>query len=272
LGTSRQIPPAADLLRTPPQDPQGGADPHAGLGQSLHRLRERIDAAQALHGRAPGSVALLAVSKAFPAATVAAAAAHGQHAFGENYVQEAVAKIAALRADAPAVPLEWHFIGPIQSNKTRAIAAHFDWVQSVERVEIARRLSAQRPAHLPPLQVLLQVNIDAEPSKSGVAPEALDALAQAVASLPRLRLRGLMAIPRASGVAQEQRAGFARMRALFERTGARLAALAQPGHADGDPTACWDTLSMGMSADFELAIAEGSTLVRVGSALFGERP
>lgn len=272
MGTSRQIPPAPGPGPAPAPGPLAGpgaiGPPPAagqawdGLGPSLRRLWDRIEAAQALHNRAPGSVALLAVSKAFPAPAVAAAAACGQRAFGENYVQEAVAKMAALAA--PPAPLAWHFIGPIQGNKTRLIAGHFDWVQSIERLAIAQRLSAQRPGHLAPLQVLLQVNISGEASKSGVAPADVDALALAVAALPRLQLRGLMAIPQQSRVPGEQRAVFARMRALFEQTGRRLAA--------GGAAPSWDTLSMGMSADFEAAIAEGATLVRVGSALFGERP
>ncbi len=275
LGTSRQIPPAPVPIPAPASGPVAGpatiGPPLAagqawdGLGPSLRRLWDRIEAAQAAHGRAPGSVALLAVSKAFAAPAVAAAAACGQRAFGENYVQEAVAKMAALAVPpVPPAPLTWHFIGPIQANKTRLIAGHFDWVQSIERLAIAQRLSAQRPAHLAPLQVLLQVNISGEASKSGVAPADVDALALAVAALPRLQLRGLMAIPQQSRVPGEQRATFARMRALFEQTGKRVAA------AGAAPS--WDTLSMGMSADFEAAIAEGATLVRVGSALFGERP
>jgi PLP dependent protein len=223
-----------------------------GLADRLANVRARVADAARAGGRAPDAVTLLAVSKTFGPDIVAAAAALGQRAFGENYVQEGVAKIALAGAG-----LQWHFIGPIQSNKTRAIAEHFDWVQSLERVSIARRLSTQRPASLAPLQVLLQVNADAEDTKSGVAPEALLDLAGEIAELPRLALRGLMAIPRPESDAAVLRATFARLRALFERLRA-----AQPGV---------DTLSMGMSGDFELAIAEGSTLVRVGSALFGER-
>jgi len=176
-------------------------------------------------------------------------------------VQEAVAKIQALRAlpDLPA--LQWHFIGPLQSNKTRLVAAHFDWVQSVERLSVAQRLSAQRPAQLAPLQVLLEVNISGEASKSGAAAADVVALARAVAALPRLQLRGLMAIPAPGLAPSAQLAVFARLRALFAEVRAALA-----GAADA-----FDTLSMGMSADFEAAIAAGATMVRVGSAIFGER-
>lgn len=234
-----------------PLTPMAG---HPPLAEAFERVRERIRAAALRAGRPADSVRLLAATKTFGPEVIAAAAALGQREFGENYVQEALAKMQALAAlDA----LQWHFIGPIQSNKTRAIAAHFAWVQSVDRLAVARRLAEQRPAELPPLQVLLQVNIDAEDSKSGVAPQALAELAQAVAGLPRLCLRGLMAIPRAQDDPVAQRAPFARMRALFEEL--------QRDY----PT--MDTLSLGMSADFEAAIAEGSTLVRIGTALFGER-
>jgi pyridoxal phosphate enzyme (YggS family) len=241
------------------QDPARPALPATApvdLAASFARVRARIDAAVAGAGRAPGSVALLAVTKTFAPAVVAAAAALGQRAFGENYVQEAVAKMAALAPPWDGA-LQWHFIGPIQSNKTRPIAEHFDWVQSLERAAVARRLSEQRPPHLPPLQVLLEVNISGEASKSGVAPAELPALAEAVAALPRLALRGLMAIPQPSLAPAQRQAVFARLRGLHEAL--------RRAH----PAA--DTLSMGMSADFEAAIAEGSTLVRVGSALFGER-
>jgi pyridoxal phosphate enzyme (YggS family) len=226
------------------------------LRAAFERLRARIEAATAAAGRQPGSVTLLAVSKTFGADVVAAAAGLGQRAFGENYVQEAVAKIERLGA-AGFGALEWHYIGPIQSNKTRLIAGHFAWVQSLERASIALRLSAQRPSELAPLQVLLQVNLDAEATKSGVAPQQLAELAAQVALLPRLRLRGLMAIPRPDLSATEQQSVFAQLREHFERLRERF------------PTV--DTLSMGMSADFEVAIAQGSTMVRVGSALFGER-
>ncbi|WP_037412740.1 YggS family pyridoxal phosphate-dependent enzyme [Silanimonas lenta] len=216
------------------------------------RYRHLLDAlAGAAPGRAP---VLLAVSKTQPAGAVRALAALGQRAFGENYVQEALAKQRAL-AD---LALEWHLIGPLQSNKCREAARHFDWVQSVDRPKLPPLLDRERPAGRPPLNVLLQVNIDGEASKSGCAPEAVMALADQVAALPRLRLRGLMAIPAPHPEPERRRAAFARMRRLFETLRA-----AHPG--------C-DTLSMGMSEDYPLALAEGATLVRVGSALFGPRP
>ncbi len=221
----------------------------------LQAVHERITKAARAAGRDPASVALLAVSKTFPADDVAAAHAAGQRAFGENYVQEAVDKIAALARLRAG--LEWHFIGPIQSNKTRSIAEHFDWVQSVDRLKIAQRLSEQRPAALGPLNVLLQVNISGEASKSGVGPGDVEALARAVASLPRLALRGLMAIPEPETDPVRQRAPLAAMRAVFERL-----------RAHGLPL---DTLSMGMSADLESAVLEGSTMVRIGTSIFGER-
>lgn len=228
------------------------------LQANLTSLSERITAAARRAGRPTESVTLVAVSKTFPAEAVLALARCGQRHFGENYLQEALAKIEAVRAAAPGLPLVWHFVGPIQSNKTRPIAEHFDWVQSVERLKIAQRLSEQRPAHLPPLNVLLQVNISGEASKSGVAPGELPALARAVAALPRLRLRGLMAVPEPTDDPQRQRAPLAAMKALFDEQRAA-------GFAD------WDTLSMGMSADLEPAIGQGATMVRVGTALFGER-
>ena len=225
----------------------------ATIAANLQGVTARIARAAAAAGREPSAIALVAVSKTFPAGCVAEARAAGQRAFGENYVQEALAKQAAL-ADGS---LEWHFIGPIQSNKTRAIAEHFAWVHSVDRLKIAERLAAARPAGLPPLNVLLQVNADAEDTKSGVAPDELAALAQAVARLPRLALRGLMCIPRPAADFEAQRRPFARLRGLRD-------ALAAGGLA-------LDTLSMGMSADLEAAVAEGSTLVRVGTAIFGAR-
>ena len=211
---------------------------------------------------APGarSVALLAVSKTFSAQAVLALAASGQRDFGENYLQEALGKMAACRAAAPHLDLRWHFIGPIQSNKTRAIAEHFDWVHSVERIKVAERLSAQRPAQAEALQCCIQVNISEEESKSGVHPGELLALVQAMLALPRLRLRGLMAIPEPNDDREAQRIPFARLRALLHATNRHLA-----------PSMAMDTLSMGMSADLEAAVAEGSTWVRVGSALFGSR-
>ncbi|MFN3566396.1 MAG: YggS family pyridoxal phosphate-dependent enzyme [Burkholderiaceae bacterium] len=227
------------------------------LQAALARVHERISAAARAAGRDAGEIALLAVSKAFPAEAVIAAARAGQRRFGESYVQEAVEKIAQVRALAPDLALEWHFIGPIQSNKTRPIAEHFDWVHSVDRLKIAQRLSEQRPADRPPLEVLVQVNVSGEASKRGVAPADAGALAHAVARLPRLRLRGLMAIPEPEQDRRRQRAQFARLRELLER-------LRREGLAV-------DTLSMGMSADLEAAIAEGATIVRVGTAIFGER-
>ena len=228
------------------------------LQANLTTLSERITLAARRAGRPAESVTLIAVSKAFAADAVLALARCGQRHFGENYLQEALAKIGAVRAAAPDLPLTWHFVGPVQSNKTRPIAEHFDWVQSVERLKIAQRLSEQRPAHLPPLNVLLQVNISGEAAKSGVAPGELPALARAVAGLPRLRLRGLMAIPEPNDDPGEQRLPLAAMRRLFDEQRAA-------GFTD------WDTLSMGMSADLEAAIEQGATMVRIGSALFGER-
>lgn len=206
-------------------------------------------------GRDPASVRLLAVSKTFPAEAVREARGAGQIAFGENYVQEGVAKIEAL-SDLRA-GIEWHCIGPLQSNKTRPVAAHFDWVHGIDRLKIAERLAEQRPAELPPLQVCLQVNVDAGANKSGVTPEETLALARAVAALPRLRLRGLMAIPEPAPDFEAQRALFLRAAAVFEEMrGAGLEV---------------DTLSLGMSADLEAAIAAGSTMVRIGTAIFGGR-
>ena len=226
----------------------------------LRDVRTRIARAAAIAGRDPGSVCLLAVSKTFPADAVTELAACGQVDFGENYVQEGVGKIAALRAAHPR--LCWHFIGPLQSNKTREVATHFDWVHSVDRVHVAQRLSAQRPAErdghaLAPLQICLQVNVSGEASKSGAAPQAVEDLAKAVAALPNLRLRGLMCIPAPNDNLQAQRAPFAHLRSLME-------ALKRKGFA-------LDTLSMGMSADLEAAVLEGATIVRIGTALFGAR-
>ena len=200
-------------------------------------------------------VTLLAVSKTFAAGAVREAFAAGQRGFGENYVQEALAKIEVLADLRPAI--EWHLIGPLQSNKTRAVAEAFDWVHSVDRLKIAERLAAQRPADRAPLQVCLQVNVSGETSKSGIAPDELPVLARAVATLPRLRLRGLMSIPEPAGDFEAQRRPHRRLRELLE-------ALNREGLA-------LDTLSMGMSADLEAAIAEGATLVRVGTAIFGGR-
>ena len=203
-------------------------------------------------------VTLLAVSKTFGPDAVRQAQAAGQRAFGENYVQEGVEKILALRELPASSTIEWHCIGPLQSNKTRLVASHFDWVQSVDRLKIAERLSEQRPADLMPLQVCIQVNVDGGATKSGVSPEALPALARAVSQLPRLRLRGLMCIPEPTNDEEVQRAVFLRARALWND-------LRAAGHEI-------DTLSMGMSDDLEAAISAGSTLVRVGRSIFGSRP
>ena len=221
--------------------------------ENLETLRARMVSAIRAAARDADAVRLLAVSKTFPAAAVAEAHAAGQTAFGENYVQEGVEKIAAL-AD---LPLEWHYIGPIQSNKTRPIAEHFAWVHAVERLKIAERLSAQRPANMPDLQVCLQVNVSAETSKSGIESAAILNLARQVARLPRLKLRGLMAIPAPAAGLAAQRAPFRELRLLKEQLNA----------AGLD---C-DTLSMGMSADLEAAILEGATMVRIGTAIFGPR-
>ena len=226
------------------------------LQANLRALHERITKAARGAGRDPSSVRLLAVSKAFSATSVAEAARAGQRAFGENYVQEAIDKMDALAGSAHQ-PLEWHFIGPIQSNKTRAIAERFDWVQSVDRVKVAERLADQRPANLPPLNVLLQVNVSAEATKGGVAPDELGQLAAVVSRLPRLRLRGVMAIP-------APEADFARQRAAFAFTHELFRQLREHGLD-------LDTLSIGMSDDLEAAIAEGSTMVRVGTGIFGAR-
>jgi hypothetical protein len=227
------------------------------LNDHLAAVHQRIEQAAKAAGRNPQSVSLLAVSKTFPAADVARVAALGQTAFGENYVQEAVDKIAALRAHWP--ELAWHFIGPLQSNKTRDVAAAFDWVHSIDRLKLAQRLNDQRPPGRGLLQVCIQVNVDGEFTKSGVRPEEASALAVAVAALPNLRLRGLMCIPEARADVAAQRAPFMRLRLL------RDAIAAEHGLT-------LDTLSMGMSADLEAAVLEGATIVRVGSALFGQRP
>ena len=225
------------------------------IAHNLDAVLQRIGLAAQVAGRDPRSVTLLAVSKTFPAEDVRAAHAAGQRAFGENYVQEAVTKIAAL-ADLRA-SLEWHFIGPLQSNKTRPVAETFDWVHSVDRLKIAQRLSEQRPENLPPLNVCLQVNVSGESSKAGVAPAEAAEAARAIATLPRLRLRGLMSIPEPAGSVEQQRAPHRQLRELFEQL-----------RADGLEL---DTLSMGMSSDLEAAVLEGATMVRVGTAIFGAR-
>lgn len=226
----------------------------SAIADTLQAVRNRIvDAARAA-GRSPEEITLLAVSKTKPLSAVLAAYAAGQHHFGENYAQEGVDKLLA----AVSLPeLVWHFIGPLQSNKTRLVAEHFHWVHSVDRLKIAERLSAQRPAHLPPLQVCVQVNVSGEQSKSGCSPEAVGELSHAVAALPRLQLRGLMTIPEATNDHAAQHLAFRRLREIREMLQAQGLAV--------------DTLSMGMSHDLEAAIAEGATMVRIGTAIFGER-
>lgn len=225
----------------------------------LEQTRARIAAACGAAHRPPGSVQLLAVSKTFGADAVQQAFDAGQRAFGENYIQEALAKIEALAALR--TQLQWHLIGPIQSNKSRPVAESFDWVHSVDRLKIAQRLSDQRPPTLPPLQVCLQVNISGEASKSGLAPAEVPDVARAVAALPRLVLRGLMAIPEPAEDEAARRAPHRALRSLLDELRAQL----------GDQAPQLDTLSMGMSADLEAAIAEGATIVRVGTAIFGGR-
>lgn len=221
------------------------------IAEKTAQVLGEIAQACARAGRPTEAVTLLAVSKTQPVQAIREAHAAGLTRFGENYLQEALEKMSALQD----LPLEWHFIGPIQSNKTRDIAQHFHWVHSVDRLKIATRLSEQRPDQLPPLNVCLQVNISGEASKSGCTPEEAPALAQAIAKLPRLRLRGLMAIPEPEQDLRAQRAIFAQVRELQQRL----------------PVDGLDTLSMGMSSDLEAAIAEGATLVRIGTALFGAR-
>ena len=270
------------------------------ISDNLHSVRARINAACNTAGRDVNLVTLLAVSKTFGPEAVLEAIAAGQTAFGENYIQEAVQKIQQIRQWEAALPLrpsqssqpsEWHCIGPIQSNKTRLVAENFDWVHTIDRLKIAERLSEQRPAHLPPLQVCIQVNIDGGPTKSGVAPGEALALAQAVAPLPRLVLRGIMCIPdiTTNNIANYSILTWAK--SLFDRiflesrsleasgevsavsaasidemTAAPMARLAPSAHF-----ACFDTLSMGMTADLEAAVQAGSTMVRVGTAIFGGR-
>ena len=221
------------------------------ISENLAQVRHRLHQAEQLAGRPEGSAHLIAVSKTWPAAALAEAYQDGQREFGENYVQEALAKQDELQGYA----IVWHFIGPIQSNKTRPLAERFDWVHTVDRLKIAQRLSEQRPAHFAPLNVCIQVNVSDEPSKAGVRLEELAALAEAVTQLPRLRLRGLMAIPAPSANLDAQRLSFRMLREALEGLG----------------IAGMDTLSMGMSGDLESAVMEGATLVRVGSAIFGER-
>lgn len=232
------------------QQPGGRAQVMSTIAENIAKVRARIREAEQACGRAPGSAELLAVSKTKPASDIRQAHACGLVDFGENYLQEALAKQMEL-AD---LALTWHFIGPIQSNKTRPIAEHFHWVHSVDRLKVAQRLSEQRPANLPPLNVLLQVNVSGEDSKSGCSPEELPALALAVSQLPHLKLRGLMAIPEPTEDVAAQHAAFARLRELMQALNLGL-----------------DSLSMGMSHDLEAAIGEGATWVRIGTALFGAR-
>lgn len=234
------------------------------IASRLQAVKARISEAARAAGRAPGDITLVAVSKTFPPRAIAEACAAGQTAFGENYAQEGIEKIAALsrlslepQVASPERSLIWHYIGPIQSNKTRQIAENFDWVHGIDRVKIAERLSASRPDNKSPLQVCIQVNVSSEASKSGVAPDAVIGLAQTIMRLPRLRLRGLMAIPEPTSDTALQRSRFRMLREIRDDLLRRGVVL--------------DTLSMGMSDDLEAAIAEGATLVRVGRAIFGER-
>lgn len=220
------------------------------IANNIAKVATRIREAAQAAARNPDQVHLLAVSKTQPAEAIRQACQAGLHDFGENYLQEALEK----QADLADLPLTWHFIGPIQSNKTKSIAEHFDWVHSVDRLKIAQRLSDQRPESLPPLNICLQVNVSGEASKSGCEPQDVPELAQAIAALPRLRLRGLMAIPEPTDDPTEQRAAFARLR-----------------HLQAELQMDLDTLSMGMSQDLEAAIAEGATWVRIGTAVFGAR-
>nr|WP_300315573.1 YggS family pyridoxal phosphate-dependent enzyme [Halomonas sp.] len=228
----------------------------ATIAESLSSARQRLSQALQDAGRNADDALLLAVSKTKPADMLREAYEHGQRNFGENYVQEAIDKQHRL---SDIDDIVWHFIGPLQSNKTRDVASHFDWVHSVDREKIARRLSEQRPEEMGPLNICLQVNISSEASKSGVSLDELDELARQVAALPRLRLRGLMAIPAPASDPRQQREPFARLRQAFEHLRERL------------PDAPLDTLSMGMSDDMEAAVLEGATVVRLGTAIFGAR-
>jgi len=225
------------------------------ISERITQVKQRIAAAATSVNRNPGSIKLLAISKTRPVEDIRDAIETGQLDFGENYLQDALPKISALKTEFP--QLCWHFIGAIQSNKTRDIASQFDWVHTLERFKIAKRLSTQRPDELPPLQVCIQVNISNEASKAGIPPSQVKTLAEEVISLPRLKLRGLMAIPASSTDTMEQRQAFAQLKALYQE-------LNQQGFD-------LDTLSMGMSNDLEAAITEGSTLLRIGSAIFGAR-
>ncbi|HHA1920328.1 TPA: YggS family pyridoxal phosphate-dependent enzyme [Enterobacter ludwigii] len=226
------------------------------IAHNLAQVRDKISAAATRCGRASEEITLLAVSKTKPASAIADAIEAGQHAFGENYVQEGVDKIRFFQEQGK-TELQWHFIGPLQSNKSRLVAEHFDWCHTIDRLRIASRLNDQRPEALPPLNVLIQVNISDENSKSGIALEELDALAADVAALPRLTLRGLMAIPAPESSYERQFAVAQQMAVAFEALKARYETV--------------DTLSLGMSDDMEAAIAAGSTMVRIGTAIFGAR-
>jgi len=226
-----------------------------GIAENLKAVRARLDAAGRKAGRNPETINLLAVSKTFPASDIREAYACGQREFGENYVQEGVTKVTDMK-DLP--DIVWHFIGPLQSNKTRAVAEHFDWVHSVDRLKIAQRLAEQRPTQLPALNICLQINVSGEASKSGITPEELPELARAVSGLPGIRLRGLMCIPEPS----HDEAVLA----------ARFGMLVRLRHELSEAGLMLDTLSMGMSGDMEQAVAAGSTLVRIGTAIFGGRP
>ena len=232
------------------------------IANNLQKVLDQMAQACQAAGRAPASVALLAVSKTFGPEAVHSAARAGQRAFGENYIQEAVEKMAALRALAPelAAALEWHCIGPIQSNKTRLVAEHFDWAHTVDRDKIAQRLNDQRPDGLAPLQVCIQVNVDGGASKSGCSPDEAVALARVIAGMPRLCLRGVMSIPDPQADDAAMLAVHRQVVAVFARIRHSVPGLAQ-----------WDTISLGMTADMHTAIAAGSTLVRVGSGIFGAR-
>lgn len=229
----------------------------SSISDNLQAVTADIRAAALANGCDPQQLRLLAVSKTFPADAVIEAAEAGQHCFGENYLQEALEKMQEVQAKKPQLQLEWHFIGPIQSNKTRPIAEHFAWVHSVDREKVAQRLSEQRPAEMPALNICLQVNISGEASKSGVLPEEALVLAKKIAVLPGLQLRGLMAVPEASHDEQVQRKAFRQLKQLSDAIQAAGITL--------------DTLSMGMSADMHAAIAEGSTMLRIGTAIFGNR-
>ena len=234
------------------------------IQDNLRTVHQRLSDACAAAGRDPRSVTLLAVSKTQGAATLRATHHAGQTAFGENYVQEALTKMAALRD----LPLEWHCIGPLQSNKTRLVAEQFDWVHSVDRLKTALRLSEQRPAGLPPLQICLQVNLDGGETKAGIGPAQAAALALQVSALPRLCLRGIMTIPEPASGFEAQKAVHLQAKRLFDEI---RAALEHSGTAGAQAAARFDTLSMGMTGDLEAAVHAGSTLVRIGTAIFGAR-